>query len=97
MPWLLQQFQDYSLIIAVICGGFLILSMGRHAWLNWLIHRSSVAKLSSVLALICVFIAALWVSVVVQGWFRPSWPQSLTLGPEVGEKTHPHAGSPTAR
>ena len=96
MAWLWQQYQDNSLVIAMICAGFFFLSIARQAWLNWLTPRSSMAKLLGELALVCAFVAVLWAALVVQGWFRPSWPQS-TLRPEVGEKAHPGAGSPTTR
>ena len=97
MAWLWQQYLDNSLKIAAICAAFLILSMARQVWLSWLSSRISVGQRFAVLALACTFVAALWAAAVVEGWFRPSWPQSMTLGPEVGEKTHPHAGSPNAR
>ena len=99
MAWLWQQYQENSLSIAVICGGLLILSLTRQAWLNWFTPRSSVARLLGELALVCAFVAVLWAALVVQGWFRPSWPHSVTLGPEVGEKAHPGAsprGQPLA-
>jgi hypothetical protein len=80
VAWLWQQYQDNSLNIAVICAAFLILSMARQAWVNGLIPRSSVAQRFALLALVCAFVAALWAAAVIEGWFRPSWPQTVALG-----------------
>lgn len=79
VAWLWQQYQDNSLFIAVICAAFLILSMARQAWVNGLIPRSSVARRFALLALVCAFIAALWAAAVIEGWFRPSWPQTVAF------------------
>ena len=80
MAWLWQQYQDNSLNIAVICVAFLVLSMARQAWVNGLIPRNSVAQGFALLALVCAFVAALWAATVIEGWFRPSWPQTVALG-----------------
>ena len=64
MAWLWRQYQNVSLAIAVICAGFLFLSLIRQAWLTWLPPRSSAARLSGELALVCGFLAVVWVAVV---------------------------------
>jgi hypothetical protein len=71
MAWVWQQYQDISLGIAVVCGGFLILSLARQAWLNWLTPRSVVARLNGELALVLAFAIVLWVAVV--GEVREWW------------------------
>jgi hypothetical protein len=79
VAWLWQQYQDNSLNIAVVCAALLILSMARQAWVNGLIPRSSVARRFALLALVFAFVAALWAAAVIEGWFHPSWPQTVAF------------------
>jgi hypothetical protein len=46
---------------------------------NGLIPRSSLVRRFALLALVCAFVAALWAAAVIEGWFRPSWPQTVAF------------------